>query len=111
MSTERKRIDAYVCPELHVIITEISEKAPVNSKIMPRIGCPQCGQPAQSQGFNVNQSFKASIEWYCPDENEIKAASLKMDKPEYNRFVEYVNKGGLLSRLKNESDINNQHTS
>ncbi len=107
MPTERKRIDAYVCPDLHIIITEVSEKAPENSKIMPRIGCPKCGQPAQSQGFNVNQSFKASVEWYRRDENEIKAAALSMEKPEYNRFLEYINKGGLLSKLKNEADINN----
>lgn len=94
---KRKLIDAYICPELHATVTRIREGS--EGKAVRVISCPECKQPAQSQNYNINQNFEPVIEWYKPDENEMKSASLSMEKSEFERFSEYVNKGGLLSKL------------
>lgn len=91
------RIDAYVCPDLHIIITQIAEGH--NGKPPALISCPQCKQRAQSQGYNVNQNFKPMVEFYTPSTDEIKALTISMDKAEFNRFTELVNKGMMASRL------------
>lgn len=90
------KIDAYVCPELHILLTEKVDEG----KQPMRISCIQCGQPAISLAYNVNQNFVATMEWYRPTEAEMQIEMLKMKTPEFNRFKEFIIKGGLLARPK-----------
>lgn len=89
-------IDAYICPDLHVLITRrIGDKG----RPPAIVKCTQCNQAAQSQGYNINQALKPMVEWYIPDANELKTLTLNMDTAEFNRFTELVAKGMMISRL------------
>lgn len=92
---ERKRIDAYICQDLHTTITKVIDEG----SVPPMVTCPTCHQPARSMGFHVNQNFSHTVEWYKPTQAEMDAQSLKMKKDEFDRFKEYVTKGALISRL------------
>lgn len=90
------KIDAYVCPNLHIIITEqICE-----GKTPQRVNCMQCDENAKSLQGEVNQNFRGVIEWYKPSEKDVENILAGMEKPEANRFREIINQGGLISRHK-----------
>lgn len=90
-------INAYVCTELHTTITKNIDEGPIPMMI----ACPltDCGKPARSMMYQVNQNFHHTIEWYSPDKAELLRMSTQYEKPAYLQMVELVQKGGLISRL------------
>ncbi len=99
----KRYVDAYICPDLHTTITKVCKDAVGHPPM--RIKCTQCDQPAQSQGFNVNQSFSPVFEWYKPTPDQMKVLTLNMKKDEYNRFTELTSKGLLVARPCDERRI------
>lgn len=92
---KRTTVDAYVCYNLHIVITKISAE---DGKVPPSIACPKCGTEARSQGFHVNQNLTPIYEWYKPTQADILRLTSTMQPPEANRLIEMTNKGLLLSR-------------
>lgn len=100
---DKPLIDAYVCPNLHIMITEqICE-----GNTPQATNCLQCDQHAHSMRHRVNQEFRGIIEWYEPTPKEVQNILEGMDKAQQNRFKDIIQKGGLISRPKKmPTDIN-----
>jgi len=88
-------VNAYVCTELHTIITKNVDDGHIPDKIY----CPKCDKIAGSLYYQVNQSFSPTIEFFRPTQAETKSATLTMSKEQYNEHIQYLNSGGLVSRL------------
>lgn len=99
---KRTTIDAYICYNLHILITKVVAE---DGKVPPVIACPKCGTEARSQGFHVNQNFTAVYEWYKPTQADILRITSEMQPPEANRLIDMTNKGLLLSRPVSEETI------
>lgn len=79
------KINAYICPELHITVTKDENEEGVTPFV---IVCPKCQKHARSQMHVVNQSLKPTHEWYIPN---------NYDGLGYHE-IEYVKSGGLLLR-------------
>lgn len=87
-------INAYICEDLHIIITKNMD----NGYAPAQVGCPTCDKVCNSLGFNVNQNLSHAVEFFKPTEAQIQAASLTMTKKEHATHMDYLNRGGLISR-------------
>lgn len=96
MDKDKPKIDAYVCPNLHIVITEQT----CEGKTPERVNCMQCDAIAKSLHWEVNQDFRGMVEWYKPTPKEVEDILAGMSKPEANRFREIINQNGLISRPK-----------
>ena len=88
-------VNAYVCQDLHTIITKNDD----NGHIPDKIFCPKCDKPALSMYYQVNQTFSPQVVFFKPSESETKAATLNMSKEDYQSHIQYLQSGGLVSRL------------
>lgn len=88
-------VNAYVCSELHTIITKNKDDGHIPDKIY----CPKCDKVAMSMYYQVNQSFSPTIEFFRPTQAETKSATLTMSKEQFDEHTRYLRGGGLVSRL------------
>lgn len=88
-------VNAYICSELHTIITKNVDDGHIPDKIY----CPKCDKVAMSMYYQVNQSFYPTIEFFRPTEAETKSATLTMSKEQFEEHSRYLRGGGLVSRL------------
>lgn len=88
-------INAFICPDLHCTITKN-----VDDGFTPQaVGCPTCGQEAESRGYNVNQQLNPVIEWFRPSEAEMQASMLSKTPKDAEAYKNYiVLQKGLISR-------------
>lgn len=87
-------VNAYVCTELHTIVTKNRD----NGHIPDKIYCPKCDAQAISLYYQVNQSLTPVVEFFKPNEAEIQAAALSMSKENFKTHDHYLKSGGLVSR-------------
>lgn len=87
-------VSAYVCTELHTIITKNRD----NGHIPDQIYCPKCDNVASNLYYQVNQTFEPVIEFFKPSEGEIQSAALSMNKEQFKTHEHYLKAGGLVSR-------------
>jgi len=85
-----KKINAYVCPQLHATITVVND---VGATPM-FIPCPICSDRASSRMFDVNQNIKPTHEWYSPNEEEM----IQLENNKEFQLIQHVKDGGLLFR-------------
>lgn len=87
-------INAYVCPDLHTMITVNID----NGHIPDRVACKICDQPAVSMMYQVNQNLNPVVEWFRPTQGEMDAAMLTMDNQTAKEHKEYIYSGHLIAR-------------
>lgn len=93
-------ISAYVCSDLHTIVTKNVD----NGHIPDKIYCPKCDNVAIHLYYQVNQKFEPVMEWFKPTEAETQSAALTMTKQQYQTHIHYLQNGGLVSReIKKEN--------
>jgi hypothetical protein len=96
----KKKINAYICSELHATVTE-----DVHQGTTPMfIECPKCKSnhkmnAARSQMYLVNQSLPPSHEWYKPIAEQMPAIQAEYGSA-FKLVLEHLNQGGLLLREK-----------
>lgn len=88
-------VNAYVCPDLHVMITKNND----DGFIPEKVGCMQCGQESKSLHYDVNQNLGHAIEWFRPTEGEMAASMLTKDEAAAG-YKDYILRGGLISMLR-----------
>jgi hypothetical protein len=100
-----KKINAYVCGNLHITITEDRDQGTTPMFI----DCPQCKPTsgtfptetmAGSMMYRVNQSLIATHEWYRPNKKELQDLYRDTKMGEFKDRAEYLKQGGLLFRKK-----------
>jgi len=87
-------LNAYICPDLHTVITKNVD----DGFIPERIACPVCKQISTSLSYNVNQNFTPTIEFFMPTLAQQQSAELSMTKEQVISHQAYLKKRGLISR-------------
>jgi len=80
----KPKINAYICPKLHVTITRDCEEGVTPFIIL----CPKCQGHAKSQMYTVEQNLTPTHEWYKPSTYEGLS----------DNQITHVKNGGLLLR-------------
>ena len=102
MAEEKGKINAYICEDLHTTITENLHEGTTPMFIT----CRECEKTsrtprmATSRMYRVNQSLKATHEWYNPNGEELKQELANAHPLSHAGLLEHVGKGGLLLRKK-----------
>ena len=105
-TTDHGKINAYVCGNLHVTVTEDRDVGTTPMFIQ----CPKCGMPTTAEQellsmgrslmYKVNQKEEATHEWYKPTEDEMADLCNDMSEGAFRQIAEHVKQGGLLFREK-----------
>lgn len=102
MDKPKRKINAYICDNLHATITEdlIEGTTPMF------IFCKQCVSDgvemmmASSRMYRVNQTLKATHEWFRPNSKEELVKYCLDNQYNLRECEAHVNAGGLLLRKK-----------
>lgn len=101
-----KKKNAYVCPQLHITVTEDRDEGTTPMFI----NCPDCGpaltpeegekRMAGSIMYRINQNLSATHEWYKPTKTEMDDLYADLNPRSFKSILEHVKLGGLLLREK-----------
>lgn len=101
-----KKKNAYVCPQLHITVTEDRDEGTTPMFI----DCPNCPvlpsekeevkRMAVSLMYRINQNLNATHEWYKPTKSEMDDFFADMYPGAFQALHKHVKDGGLLIREK-----------